>query len=87
MSSELANDTEDCNLRGMSPRDWRREQLKDRIITDVVKWIRTGNKPDKDFIQSPAFVALSRNFDNLKLKQGVLYRVTRTDDEQKETLH
>lgn len=76
----------DIDPRGMSTGniiDWEKAQSLDPDIHHVIEYVRNEQKPPKNEIGSNP---LLRQFNHLKLIEGVLHRVTHIDEETKHQL-
>jgi transposase InsO family protein len=58
--------------------DWRKEQLADEAVADVLRQVEDGSDPDvgEMSVESRRFV---KEWEHLKLMSGVLYRQVKTD--------
>jgi len=71
----------------LNARDWRRAQARDSSLDVIMSHLRSGTRPNRgDFGNNPDMIALLKTFQNLKLRRGVLYRVTSVNEEECEQL-
>jgi transposase InsO family protein len=68
-------------------REWRRAQLKDPALADILMHMRNGTKPLRPKTSEDKEKALLvKNFGHFILKRGVLYRTSSVDGEKQEQL-
>ena len=71
----------------VEPRDWQPAQRNDPIIGPIIKCVQEGVPPrpghTRGLDKCPEAIQFSREFNNLKLRRGVLFRVTKDNDVDK----
>ncbi len=78
------DETERCDINAS---DWRKTQSRDPALAVIIQHLRNGTRPDRtNYVANVEVLALLKNFRHFKLKRGVLYRVTTTQDQEHEQL-
>ena len=91
-SITMDTDVIDRNISGTELSDtsninWRQRQDSDPMLDEWKYYVRTGRKPKMDeLIQSPDAYAFLKNFNSLIIEDGVLYRQTKVNGEDRKQL-
>ena len=80
----LSTIDEPCELIDKSCSDWRKAQRADPCIGPLMDCVTRRATPDPEkFERNPEVMKLIPEFDKMKMKRGVMYRVILVDGEEK----